>query len=152
MLKQLLLLVLLISTLSAAESPLAPLDASLTAIIQRYFPEAQIQRADNSFTAKHGTMEYTVHARSKTGEVFAQTHKEEGPNFTGFILSIRVNDGPYQGAAVVPQHLKEPYWTTYIQAEPVPNQDKHFFIHFSYGGRLNPEFQKAFYNALKVTK
>lgn len=151
MLKPLLLLLVVISSV-CAESPLAPLEKSLTAAIQRYFPDAKIERADGTFTAKSGTMEYTVHARSKTGEVFPQTHKEEGPGFTGFILSLRLSDGPYEGAAAVPQHLREPYWTTYIQADNVPKQDKHIFIHFSYGGRLNAEFQKAVYDALKANK
>ena len=149
MLKPLLLLVALISTACAADSPLGEVDQSLTEIVRRYFPDAKIERAENAYIAKHGTMEFTVHNSSKTGEFSPQAGEEEGPNFKGFILDIRVNEGPYQGAAVVPQELRRPYWTTYITAERVPGKDKHYFIGFSYGGRLDPEFKAAIFTALK---
>ena len=149
MIKLLLFLLSMIPAICIAESPLSRVDQSLTHIVQRYFPEAKIERADNSYIAKNGTMEFTVHNGSKTGEFFPQTGKEEGPNFKGFILDIRVNDGPYQGAAAVPQELKRPYWATYLMAERVPGHDKHFFIGFSYGGRLDAKFKAEVFEALK---
>ena len=142
------LLFVMISTACADDSAVAALGQSLTPLIQQHFPDAEIKRTETSYTAKHGTMEFTVHGSSKTGEISAQAGKEEGPNYKGFILEISLCEGPYAGAAVVPQHLKRPYWTTFIDAPAVSGQSKHLWIRFSYGGRLSSVFQKAIFATL----
>ncbi len=148
MLKTLLLLVVTLSTVCAEDAALDGVQRAVAPVIRQYFPEAEVKRTDTSYIAKHGVMQFTVHGQSKTGEIAAQTHQEEGPNYRGFILDIALQDGRYQGAAVIPQHLKRPYWTTFIDAAAVAGEDKHLWIRFSYGGRLDPEFQKALLAAL----
>ena len=148
MLKTVLLYFLTLSIAGADDSALRSLDRAVTPLIQQYFPGAEVKRTDTSYAAKHDTMEFTVHGSSKTGQIAAETHKEEGPNHKGFFLQIDLCDGPYQGAAVIPQHLKRPYWTTFIDALSVPGQNKHLMVRFSYGGNLSAEFQKSALAAL----
>jgi hypothetical protein len=127
----------------AADSPIVSLARSLTPMIQKRFPEARMQVTDESYIAKHGTMDFTVHGRLKTGEILPQTRTVEGPNHEGFILRIRLVDGPYRGSAVVPQDLRDIYWTDFLNAVYVPEADKHLHILFSYGARLDQAFKKS---------
>ncbi len=132
---------------AAEDSPIAALDRSLTPIIKKTFPDAKIEITATTYSAKHGTMDFTVHRRSMTGEVFSQTDVMEGPNFRGFVLHIDLRDGPYDGQAAVPQDCQEAYWTTFLNAAAVPGHNQHFFIGFSYGGRLDKEFKQAMMEA-----
>jgi len=115
----------------------------LTETIRKHCPGATMEVTEKGFKAKHGTIVYTLHAQSKTGEVYAQTYQQEGPNYKGFILTISLHDGKYEGAAMVPQTLQGPYFPTFIDAVPVENGKKHYQIHFSYGNGLDRELMKA---------
>src|SRR5262245_32388640 len=86
-----------------AEPPPDELVMKMTAAIHKHCPDAAIEVSKDGFVAKSGTMKFTVHGRSKTGEISAHTHQQEGPNFKGFLLQVSVRDGKYAGAAVVPQ-------------------------------------------------
>jgi hypothetical protein len=101
--------------------------------------------------AKHGTMTFTIHRRWKTGEILEQTDQTEGPNFEGFILALSVQEGKYEGQAVVPQTLGTPYWQTYIDRPATEDGQGHYVINFSYGSRLNKEFMKELFEALPKT-
>jgi hypothetical protein len=135
---------------TAGFSPAAPppddLVKRMTEVVRTHCPDATIEATDEGFLAKSGTMKFTVHGRSKTGEISPKTHQEEGPNFRGFVLRVTLNDGPYRGAAVVPQTLQGPYYPTEISAPAVG--DKHYLVRFSYGTRLDPEIKKAILDVL----
>ncbi len=62
----------------AAELP-DSLTQKLSAAIREHCPNALIAVSESEFTAKHGTMMFTVHRKSKTGEVYPGTYQEEGP-------------------------------------------------------------------------
>ena len=136
----------------AEDTSIADLDRSLTPIIRKYFPDSTIQVSATEYVAKHGTMAFTVHGRSMTGEVSPTTHVTEGPNYKGFMLRIGLHDGPYQGQAVVPQQLNELYWATFLDAAPIPGHNQHLMTGFSVGSRLNEEFKKAVLNALPKSR
>jgi len=117
-------------------------------VVLKYFPDAQFSRTTTQFESKHGTMEFLVHGRSKTGEITSTAHKEEGPNFRGFLLRLQVLPERFQMAAVVPQEITQPYWTTFLDMAPLPDKKSYLLISFSYGGRLAPEFRQAIRAAL----
>ena len=124
----------------------------LTDTIRKYCPEAKIEATEYAFIAKYGTMMFTLHSVSKTGEVSPQTYQREGPNVKGFILGIALQDGKYEGAAMVPQTLQGPYFPTFIDAPATDDGKKHYQVHFSYGSRLDPGLKKAIFEAIPKTR
>lgn len=124
---------------------------NLIETIRKHCPEATIEVTADKFLAKHGTMMFIIHNESKTGEFFSQTCQREGPNFKGFILAISLYDGRYEGAASVPQTIRGPYFSTFIDAPAAEEGKKHYQIHFSYGGRLDPALKKAILDSIPKT-
>ncbi|MCP5516677.1 MAG: hypothetical protein H7A45_05365 [Verrucomicrobiales bacterium] len=146
------LLLLLPVVLNAGEQRLPEaLTTRLTAAIREHCPDAAIEADDSGFTARHGTMMFTLHGRSKTGEVHPQTYQAEGPNFRGFLLRISRQEGPYEGAAVVPQTLREPYFPTFIDAPATADGSGHYWVRFSFGGRLDDKTKNAILDAIPKT-
>jgi hypothetical protein len=135
-----------------ADPPETNLIQKLTSVITNLCPEAEITVDEHAFSAKHDTMVYTIHSRSKTGEVYPTTHQQEGPAFRGFMLRVSLNDGEYGGAACVPQTLHGPYYPTFIDAPSISDGKKHYQVHFSYGGRLDPELKKAILETIPRTR
>jgi len=125
---------------------------SMTEAIVKHRPDAKIEVTDDGFVAKAGTMMFTLHNKSKSGEVYADTYRAEGPNFKGFLLRVAVNPGLYQGAAATPQTLQEAYFTTFIDAPATPAGDAHYAVGFSFGSRLDPELKKAIFEVIPKTK
>lgn len=141
-------MVLVTASLGYAAAPPDALVRSLTTVIRKHCPDAEIEMIDQTFVAKSGTMKFTVHARSKTGEIFPRTHEDEGPNFKGFLLRVSMHPGPYEGAAVVPQTLQGPYYPTFIDASPTSTGDGYLWVSFAYGSRLDAELKQALLEAL----
>ena len=120
----------------------------VTAAIRKHCPDATVQTTKQHFVAKFGTMTYTLHARGKAGEVFERTYQEEGPNWKGFVLTITLNEGNYEGAAAIPQTLQGPYFTTFIDATNLKGDRKHHFVCFAHGSRLDPDLKKAIMDSI----
>lgn len=140
--------VLVLARLAHAAPPPDDLVQKLTAAIRQHCPDATIAVTNDRFTAKNGTMMYTLHSRSMTGAVSPETYQKEGPNYKGFMLSVALEDGEYQGQPVVPQTLREIYYDAFIDAVPVEGGAKHYEIGFAYGSRLDPELKKAIFDTL----
>jgi hypothetical protein len=124
----------------------------LTETIRKHCPEAKIEVTEKGFVAKSGTMMFTLHSKSKTGEVYPETYQQEGPNFKGFILRIEVLDGKYEGAAVIPQTLQGPYFPTFIDAPSVEKEKQHYEVRFSCGSRLDPDLKKGIFEVIPKTR
>lgn len=135
-----------------AAAPSEDVIKSLTETLQKHCPDAKFEVKNNEFIAKHGTMQFTVHGHSMTGEISRDTHQVEGPNFKGFLLRVSLQDGAYNGQADVPQTLKEPYFQTYIDAPATPDKKHYHWVSFSYGGRLDPKLKQAIFEAIPRTK
>jgi hypothetical protein len=60
-----------------------------------------------------------------------------GPSYDGFIVSLALQDGQYVGAAVIPQDLRRPYWTTFVYAYPISKGKQHLHVNISYGSRTD---------------
>ncbi len=121
-------------------------------IVRQHYPDVEITQKNGWLSAKHGTMIFTVHRHLKTGEILETTDRVEGPNAEGFVLSLSVQEGKYEGAAVVPQILGEPYWQTYIDRPKTEDGQGHYVINFSYGSRLDKDFMKTVFEALPKSK
>lgn len=132
-----------------ASEPLPePLVKRLTETIRAHCPEAVFKTEDGMFVAQHGTMLFTLHRRLRTGEVNPATYQEEGPNFKGFLLKMRLEKGLYDGPALVPQEVPGPYYPTFLNCPVTPDGQHHFWINFSYGCQLDPKLKQAVLDAL----
>ena len=135
--------------------PVAPseeLVKKLSEVILKHCPDAKIEVTKYGFFAKHGTMPFTVHGRSMTGEISRETHEEEGPNFKGFMLRVSLVDGKYFGQVGVPQTITGPYFPTFIDAPATADGKHHHSVGFSYGSQLDPKLKKAIFDAIPKTK
>ena len=139
---------LVVANLTSAAPPPDALVKALTAAIHAQCPEADIRVVNDELVAKHGTMMFSVHHRSMTGEVAKETREEEGPNFKGFLLRVSLHEGAYNGQAVVPQDLKQPYWTTHINAPATPDKKGYYWLSFASGSRLDPILKQAILDTL----
>jgi hypothetical protein len=147
------LVVIVVTALNAIAAELPEsLTNKLSTTIREHCPDALIEISESGFSAKHGTMMFTVHGKSKTGEVFPQTYQEEGPNFKGFLLRVSLKEGAYEGAAVVPQTLRGPYYPTFIDAPRTENGVHHYWVRFSFGSRLDPKLRDAILNVIPKTQ
>ncbi|MBC8467845.1 MAG: hypothetical protein H8D56_00120 [Planctomycetes bacterium] len=144
--------VFMMASAAQADPPETNLIQKLTSVITNLCPKAEIKVDKHAFSAKHDTMVYTIHSRSKTGEVSPRTYQKEGPGFRGFMLRISLNDGKYGGAACVPQTIQGPYFPTFLDAPSTDGGKKHYQVHFSYGGRLDPKLKKAILEAIPRTR
>jgi len=124
------------------------LNDRVSKLILKHYPKAELAANNGNLVAKHGTMIFTVHPYGKAGEILKKTDQVEGPNFKGFMLSISVKNGKYEGQAMVPQTLRRPYWQTYIDRPPTNDGKSHYVINFSYGSRLDREFMNALFEVL----
>lgn len=95
-----------IASVARSEPPSDELVKRLTAVIRQHCPDAQFKVEKNTFTAKHGTMTYTVHGSFMTGEISPKTYQEEGPNFKGFLLTVTLEQGHRVNQAVTPQTMR----------------------------------------------
>lgn len=55
---------------------------------------------------------------------------------------MSLEDGSYHGAAEIPQDLRRPYWTTFVNAYPVSG-GKYLWLSLSYGSRADKKRMEA---------
>jgi hypothetical protein len=93
--------------------------APLWALLKTSCPEAQVTLDGGGFTARYRTQKFMVHGTSRDGEYAKEAHAEEGPARGGFLLRLTFHAERPVRAAVVPQDLAGPYWTTFINDYPL---------------------------------
>jgi hypothetical protein len=108
-------------------------------VLGEQYPEARLRATLNGLVVERHVRNFQVYGRSLTGELQPELSPTRGPEADGFFLGITFQTGPYQGMAVVPQERSEPYWTTHLNAVPLPETHDHLFVVFSYGSRTDRE-------------
>jgi hypothetical protein len=103
----------------------------LSALIVQYFPEAVVEREALSFKARYKTRAFMIHHPLKTGE-WQDARPQEGPDRGGFICSIESADGPWAGAAVVPQTFDHCYFSSILMAPYHKRLNKHLTAHLDF--------------------
>ena len=116
------------------------LQLQLGSVLAAYYPGAEIQRSEREYVASYDTQRFTVHSRDKMGRLSEQTTEVEGPNNAGFLLRLTLKPGAYQGAAVVPQTLRRPYWETWIHAIEDESGASYLSVSLDYGQNVSDEF------------
>jgi hypothetical protein len=102
-------------------------------------PQVSIVLDGEKLTARYQTQTFLVHARDRTGKYAKDAHEEDGPNQGGFLLSVTIKDAHYDGPLVIPQDLREPYWTTYLneyRLTRVGAGERYLWVNLSHGSGL----------------
>ena len=114
----------------------------LESVIRQCDSNALVTVENGAYVYRYHTQTFKIHTVHKTGAISETAHDEEGPNVDGILMKVTLQDGPYQGAADIPQDLKTPYWTTFINAYPVAT-GKHLWLGLSYGIRADKKLMEA---------
>ena len=141
-----------VALICRADPPPDALVKKLTAVIREHCPDAIIEMKDDNFTAKHGTMIFTLHPHQMTGEILPKTYQEEGPNVKGFLLTVKMHKGKEIAQLVTPQEIRGPYFPTFINDPPTSDGKNQYWISFSYGTRFDTKLKRAIFDALPKGK
>ncbi len=137
---------------SRVTAPSEEMVKKISEAIRTHCPDAKIEVTKNMCVAKNRTMQFTVHNQSMTGDFSRETHQEEGPNATGFMLQVALRDGKYRGQAGVPQTLHGPYFPTFIDAPVTADGKQYYWVSFKYGSNLDPKLKQAILDVIPRTK
>jgi hypothetical protein len=98
-----------------------------------------IAQDGRTVTLSYRTRKFMVHNTDKLGRHSEKAHETVAPKTDGLIARITIQDGRYSGAAKIPQTLKRPYWSTYVNAYPVAKGKQHLHVNISYGSKTDRE-------------
>ena len=114
----------------------------LQSVIRQFDPKAVVVVENGTYVYRYHAQTFKMHTIDKTGAISETAHDEEGPNVNGILLKATLEVGPYSGAAVIPQDLKGPYWTTFINAYAVTAK-QFVWLTLSYGSRSDKKLLEA---------
>ena len=122
----------------------------LMACVKELSPEPTIKFRDERLEYSYKAKEYVLHTRSKSRQTTQNTFSEVGPSPEGFVLTLSIDtkDHPiYQ--AVVPQTIKEEYWSVFINEYPVKDSPFVVFLSYKYGEKMKMELLADIINTVK---
>lgn len=122
---------------AAEDTPLDSVAAGLTRIGEGMKPVASVVQDGRAVTLSFNTRTFMVHSSDKLGHRSAKAHQSVGPRYDGLIVKVTQQEGRYFGAAVIPQNLRRPYWTTYVNAYPIAQGRQHLHVNIEYGNRTD---------------
>jgi hypothetical protein len=135
---------------AAAPSPiLADLLIRLRPVLQRYYPDAQSRLRGDLLEFEHDTRVFLIHSRLKTGG-WQEAREMRGPNTGGILGTIELRDGPYNGAAVLPQTFNNRYFETLVMAEASDDQSQYLYVHLSYPDSVKSGFLAEFREVVRA--
>jgi len=114
-------------------------------LVKKYYPDATVVHGSRRIQFAHNTREFMVHEALKTGE-WQDAHEVTGPDKGGVFGVVRMVDGPYAGAAMLPQSFDKRYYTEYVFAPHDARCDCHLYAHIRYPA----DFKSEFLNELKA--
>lgn len=109
-------------------------------------PVPNVTQDDKTVNLSYNTRTFMVYSTDKVGRHSEQAHEVIGPKYDGLITQVTVEDGRYIGAAEIPQDIRQPYWTAFVNAYPIAKGKQHLHVNISYGARTDRE------NITKVKK
>lgn len=119
-----------------AAEPLRAIEARLDRLVHESYPGALVRIEDGAVVARYHTRRFLVYAASKTGKFVDKPHEEVGPDYDGFMLTIRLHQGPAVAQAVSGQEYREPYWTTHLETWEAQKDQRYLSLNFCYGSRV----------------
>ena len=138
-------------TASAAPSgPTGELLKTLANVVHEHCPDATIEAADGALSAKHRTMTFTVHHYGKDGYFLPQARPEEGPNYKGFSLRVRLVGVPLHAGQSGPGlvEFQGPYYSTLAGEIATADRKGYYQIEFSFARQLDSQLKQGILDAL----
>jgi hypothetical protein len=126
----------------AEDTSLSQVAERLSKIAEQMKPVALVVQNGRNVTLSNNTRTFMVHSSDKLGRRSDKAHKETGPRYDGLMVHVTVGDGRYAGAAELPQDLRGPYWTTFVNAYPIAKGKQHLHVSISYGSRTDQKVIK----------
>ena len=127
-----------------AENPeLKRFYGELRMIFRRHYPKATSHLLNEKMHFEHDTRIFIVHEPLKTGE-WQDPWETRGPKPGGILCDITLQEGRYQGAAVVPQTFDKRYFKVLLMAPYSAKHNCHLIVHLSYPGNVSGDFLKEF--------
>jgi hypothetical protein len=136
---------------------LVKIKARLQALFQKSCPQATVRYAQDNpdeLVAEFQTRNFQVYARSKSGKIADEPHNERGPDYRGFLMRVtaQLQSAKYVGAADIPQDLREPYWTTFINAVDLSGEEGYLWLQLSYGSRTDKKLLATIKEAVGMVR
>ncbi len=135
---------------SAKDSPLSQVAENLSKIAEDMEPAASVLHDGRTVSLSFNTRTFMVHSSDKLGRRSKEAHQTVGPRYDGLIVQVTMQDGRYFGAAVIPQNLRRPYWTTFVNAYPIAKGKQHLHVNISYGNRTDHQLIKQIKELLEA--
>lgn len=115
--------------------PKDTLFADVEKLMREFYP-AECTIKSGRFECRFNTRTFMIHNALKTGE-WQDARPQEGPNRGGVLCTISCEDGPWNGAAMVPQTFEYRYFTSLLMAPYNKGQDKHLVARLYYPDNVN---------------
>lgn len=122
---------------STTNAALATVAAALKPVLDKLDPCPSVEFPEHatSLIVTHLPQTYTIHGRSKSGQISTNVHNEVGPGFKGFILRAHLQPRGEINQACTPQTIREPYWQTDLDVTPIGDTASQVYWSLSYMGR-----------------
>jgi hypothetical protein len=122
---------------TAAEEVLFAVERGLAGIVKGLKPAPRVNRNGRSVMFGYKTRSFTVHTSDKLGRRSKKALEMVGPSRDGLMVRVSLVDKRYAGAAEIPQEMRQPYWTSYVNAYPVLRGRQHLYLFMTYGRRTD---------------
>ncbi len=117
-----------------------PFMTKMTALIKHYYPEMTVTTNDHEVSFVYRTRTFMIHHPTKTGQ-WQEARPEQGPHPDGILCRLRVQTGPYNGAAVLPQTFDYRYFKVLIMAPYSKKTNCHLHAQLYYPEqKTSPDF------------
>jgi hypothetical protein len=117
--------------------------SELQTVFRRHYPKATSHLLKDKIHFEHDTRIFIVHEAYKTGE-WQDPWEERGPKPRGIHCDLSLQQGRYQGAAMVPQTFDKRYFSVLLLAPYSSKRDAYLMVHLKYPRDVSPEFLKQF--------
>ena len=102
-----------------ARATLMRVEARLRDVLKDLNPKPEFTAVGDELVVKYRTRPFWVHLPRRDGGYAREASREEGPDTNGFLLSLRYKGDKYSGPLMIPQTLRYPYWSSYVNEYPV---------------------------------
>jgi hypothetical protein len=96
--------------------------------------EVRKSSGGRSLVVRYRTRDYIVYPRAKTGRFGDTLERHEGPDHDGVLIRAHVQPAGEANQALPPQTVRQPYWSTFLNAYPVPGTGKQVYLALSFQG------------------